>query len=78
LHHGDNTRFLHNILAWLISEAAIQDAQCPSADAPEASYGHELTCVEARGEGERTIASVERVLRKTGVLRALNRAKWMP
>jgi hypothetical protein len=78
LHQADNTRFLHNILAWLVSDAASEDDQCPSADAPEASYGHELTCVEARGEGERTITSVERVLRQTGVLKALNRAKWMP
>jgi hypothetical protein len=34
--------------------------------------------VEGCGNGERTIASVERVLRKAGVLKALSRAKWMP
>ncbi len=78
LHHADNARFLHNILDWLVSDDAIEDDPCRSADAPQADYGHELTCVEPRGNGARTIASVERVLRKTGVLKALGRAKWMP
>lgn len=78
LHHADNTRFLHNILDWLVSDDAFEDDPCLSTDAPQANYGHELTCVEACGDGERTIASVERVLRKAGVLKALSRAKWMP
>jgi hypothetical protein len=43
---------------------------------PESQRG--LTRVESYGNGERTIASVKRVLRKTGILKALSRARWMP
>jgi hypothetical protein len=36
-----------------------------------------LSQVESKGEGERMIASVEKILRQTGVLKALSRAKWL-
>jgi hypothetical protein len=72
-----NARFLENTLHWLLSDGPEETASCPhgeeSIDACE-----RLTRVECRGEGERTIASVERLLRRTGVLKALGRAKWMP
>ena len=44
------------------------------------SVGHcsGLSQVASEGEGERTIASVEKILRQTGVLKALNQAKWLP
>jgi hypothetical protein len=69
---------LHNILDWLLPAGVVEEVPGPAAETPPTTYGHELTCVEARGEGERTIASVERVLRKAGVLKALSRAQWMP
>ena len=34
--------------------------------------------VEATGRGEATVAFVERLLRETGVLKALAPGKWMP
>ena len=78
LAQADNTRFLHNILDWLLLAGGGGEAPGRATAAPPTSYGHELTCVEAQGDGERTIASVERVLRKAGVLKALSRAQWMP
>lgn len=57
--------------------AAEERAKAWEMRTPEANY-YELTCVEARRNGERTVASVERVLRKAGVLEALGRTKWMP
>jgi len=79
LSQADNTRFLQNILHWLLEDSPVQ----PLADAPANSWGRDgsltsLTRVDGRGEGGRTIASVERLLRKTGVLKALSRARWMP
>jgi hypothetical protein len=78
LAQADNARCLQNILAWLLPAGGVEDNPGWSTAAPPTHYGHELTRVEARGEGERTIASVERVLRKAGVLKALSRAQWMP
>ncbi len=79
LAHPDNSRFLQNTLRWLLEDAPIQPLACaPSAFLCCNESLVRLTRVDGRGEGKRTIASVERVLRKTGVLKALNRAKWMP
>jgi hypothetical protein len=79
LSHGDNTRFLHNTLGWLLSDAP-EDAPPPVWRAGSSVWPglRELSQVEADGQREGTIASVERVLRQTGVLKALSRAKWMP
>jgi hypothetical protein len=76
---ADNRRFLQNVLSWFLSDRPGEDyVPAELLGNPDAGYGHELTRLECRGEGERTIASVERVLRRNGVLRALSRAKWMP
>ena len=79
LAHGDNTKFLHNVIGWLLSEndnVEITPNSSATTVANQVQPG--LTRVENYGNGERTIASVERVLRKTGVLKALSRAKWQP
>jgi hypothetical protein len=73
----DNARFLENTLHWLLSDSPEEPVGCPQGD-ESAGACERLTRVECRGEGERTIASVERLLRRTGVLKALGRAKWMP
>jgi hypothetical protein len=79
LAHGDNTRFLQNILRWLLDNGVDRTLTEPeSIELVRCAADHALTCVNGRGEGERTVVSVERVLRKTGVLKALNRAKWLP
>ena len=79
LTHGDNTKFLNNVIGWLLKENEVVEAKGNSNSTPtipESQPG--LAHVESYGIGERTIASVERVLRKTGILKALCRAKWMP
>ena len=77
LANQDNARFLENTLHWLLSDNQNEPVDCPQP--PQLDHeGGRLTRVECQGEGERTIASVERLLRKTGVLKALGRAKWMP
>ena len=40
--------------------------------------GEAFDLVADSGPAEATVDSVERVLRKTGVLKALGRAQWMP
>lgn len=77
----DNARLLANVLRWLVSDTP---PICPSADidlgASPSSTGSAdpLSRVVADGQGERTVAYVERVLRRTGVLKALSQAKWFP
>lgn len=75
---ADNTRFLGNVLKWLLADEADKVSATPQMNNP-VSVGHSpcLSQVASEGEGERTIASVERVLRKTGVLKALSQAKWL-
>jgi hypothetical protein len=77
LANQDNARFLENTLHWLLSDSLDEPVHYPQSH----QLGHEgekLTRVECQGEGERTISSVERLLRRTGVLKALDCAKWMP
>ena len=79
LTHPDNARFLRNTLDWLLSDA-VDDSVAGQMQAAAASvtYFPDLSRVEANAHGERIVTSVERVLRKAGVLKALGRAKWMP
>ena len=79
LGHTDNQRLLHNVMAWLLADGASADWPVEThADAPSLPFLREFIQVEGGGEAERTIMSVERVLRKAGVLKALSRAQWMP
>jgi hypothetical protein len=79
LRHGDNSKYLLNLIGWLISQDQAVETPELAAIAPAISQPQSgLTHVENFGNGERTIVSVERVLRKTGILKALNRARWMP
>lgn len=79
LAHADNARFLKNTLHWLLEDAppkpvAVSDPILWSRRNDTALFTH----IDGRAGGERTVATIERVLRKTGVLKALNRARWMP
>lgn len=77
----DNARLLANILRWLLSD---EPATRPSANievgtSPNSTgIADPLSRVIANDRGERTVAYVERVLRRTGVLKALSQAKWFP
>ena len=76
---ADNTRFLRNVLTWLLADEANQTSATPQMNNPgSVCHCSGLSQVASEGEGERTIASVERILRQTGVLKALNQAKWLP
>jgi hypothetical protein len=78
----DNARFLQNIVRWLTDEGDPGLTLQPSThhslgtfffnDRLEIEHG-----VEAQKD-QQTIAYVERVLRRTGILKALNRPKWVP
>ena len=77
-----NLHFLRNTLRWLLEPAAtkIEPAMScrPVASGYILSGQHDLTQVDLQHNGQRTIAYVERLLQKTGVLKALSRAQWIP
>ena len=76
---ADNTRFLRNVLKWLLADAVGEECSPPQRNLPTSPcHFAGLSRVASEGEGERTIASVERILRQTGVLKALNQARWLP
>src|ERR1017187_1333213 len=78
LAHGHNAKFLNNVITWLLKDndaVETPDISPTTSVIPASQPG--LTHVDNYGNGERTIVSVERVLCKTGILKALCRAKWM-
>ena len=86
LHEADNRQFLDRILHWLLQDDLFPLEAFPEMPPPPRPWlvpgwvgdSEAFSLVEARGRGEETVASVERVLRKTGVLKALSHAQWMP
>ena len=82
LDQADNRQFLDHVLRWLWEEGlAPYEALSQPIPwcAPELTDENEaLNLVDGGGNGGDTVASVERVLRKTGVLKALGRAKCLP
>jgi len=78
----DNTRFLQNVLDWLLndrppnltSEPATRYSTEPFLSTPALDF---VTADETQAD-HHTVAYVERLLRRTGVLKALSRPKWMP
>jgi len=82
LDFGDNARFVENALRWLMDdnpETGISHAspQIPWTTNGTGHDGQGLSLVECKSADQRTVAYVERLFRQTGVLKALNRAKWM-
>ena len=77
LDQADNARFLRNVLDWLTREEVEARSAAPAPYAA-ATDNCELSHVEWGGEGRSVVETVERTLRRTGVSKALNRAKWMP
>ena len=78
LAEADNARFLCHVLRWLQTPAA-ETSRTPHdlSSSVLTPCVERFSRIEGHGDGERTIASVERVLRKAGVLKALSRARWM-
>lgn len=86
LHETANRPFLDHLLHWLL-KPDLSPLEAPHPDDDPTGSGlwpglagerEPLSRVEGGGSGESTVASVERVLRKTGLLKALGRAQWMP
>ena len=81
-----NARFLENILHWLLSEEPLEDhPSTPSSKGEEWRLRQaadqnwlRFSRILSQGEGEAAVAFVDRLLRDTGVLKALSRAKWLP
>lgn len=83
---ADNANFLRNILGWLQSDHPL--TQNPNGSIPPrklewhppllARSTREFAQVECKGSGQGTVLYVERLLRRTGMLKALGRARWMP
>ena len=86
LNEADNRQFIDHILRWLLKKDVFPLEASPETPAPARPWlvpglvgdSEAFTFVEGHGSGEETVASVERVLRKTGLLKALNHAQWMP
>jgi hypothetical protein len=76
LQTADNTRFLRNVLSWLLDDQAVA-AVCTGASTLPADGLSDLCRIENRGPGQATVAYLERQLRTSGVLKALNQAKWL-
>jgi hypothetical protein len=78
----DNARFLQNIVRWLLEDGD----PCLNLDSsPHHSLGTfffnnrlEIEHAVEAQKDQQTIAYVENVMRKTGILKALNRPKWVP
>jgi len=77
LQMGDNARFLHNVLRWLLNDDPPPAQGNAVVPIPPAAVP-DICRVENRGPGQSTVAYIERQLRANGVLRALNQANWLP
>jgi hypothetical protein len=78
----DNARFLHTVVRWLMDDGDPDLKVEPTAHHTLGTYffdnGLEIRRSEAPQTDQQTIAYVERVLRRTGVIRALDRPQWLP
>lgn len=83
---ADNGHFLRNVLRWLQGDDPLvadlgppPQARQPQWEPPRLTpSARELAQIECKGRGTGTVLSVERLLRRTGMLKALGRARWMP
>lgn len=69
LEAADNAPFLRQVLRWLLSDEPLSSPPLPRPASEE-----DVT----RLPDGRTVAYVERLLRQTGMLKALSRARWLP
>ena len=86
LGEADNARLLENVLQWLLEDDPpdLQPLRLTLAQplcwqgSGLADVGWEFGNMDCHGSGQQAIAAVERLLRKTGVLKALARPQWQP
>ena len=74
LRNADNACFLQNVLKWLNSSERSDFHSFESTDRNAAKWSK----VENQGEGARMVASVERVLRRSGISSALSKPHCVP
>ena len=78
----DNARFLLNVLNWLLAEGPLDLNVEPTAHHALGNFffnnGLEVVRSDDGQTDQQTVAYVERVLRKTGLLKAINRPQWLP
>jgi hypothetical protein len=78
----DNARFLQNILRWLLDKRRTELESKPTVHHARGTYFFNRRMEVERDtqthRDQRTIAYVERVLRQTGILKALDRPHWLP
>jgi hypothetical protein len=78
----DNARFLGNVLRWLLDDGPLDLHVEPTAHHALGTFffnnGLEVVREHGRQGEQQTVAYVERVLRRTGVLKALDRPQWLP
>jgi hypothetical protein len=84
LHHGHNTRFLERVIQWLLSESPLDAGGVTGRLKVEqerlkraAEQNWQRFCeVRDDGQGEATVAVMDRLLQETGTLRALGKARY--
>ncbi|PWU19904.1 MAG: hypothetical protein C5B50_05590 [Verrucomicrobia bacterium] len=78
----DNARFMMNVLAWLLDNGSPDLRPEPVVHHSSGTFfferGLAASSAENSDHAQHTVAYVERLLRRTGVLKALGRPKWMP
>jgi len=82
LSEHDNARFLQNVLGWLLDDGPPNLTSEPATDYATEPFRSTPTFDVVPGHDtqtdQHTVAYVERLLRRTGVLKALSRPKWIP
>ena len=84
LNHARNTRFLEKVFQWLLSEAPLVESGATSNIQAEQERlkrsadqnWHKFCQVRDDGNGEATVAVIERLLQETGTLKALGKASF--
>jgi hypothetical protein len=72
----DNLRFAKNVLHWLLADAPpIPVVTSPGVETSDDPW-RDLCRLDPQHPGAEAVVLVERVLRETGILKALNRANW--
>jgi hypothetical protein len=78
----DNARFLQNVVRWLLDDKPPDLTAEPAAHHSEGTFFFSNGLDAIRNDedfgNQHTLAYVERLLRRTGVLKALARPDWMP
>ena len=78
---NDNGRFMQNVVRWLLNDGQPDLQVVPTAHHALGTFFFnnylEIIRGEDRHTSQQTVAYVERVLRRTGVLKALDRPGWL-